>query len=501
MAGSILFDPSSYEVETIRPGVAVIEIHGTRLTADQVVELSAGGVTVAVTDDALERVAASQRFAAEAVTVREIYGRSTGVGANRNQVLADPEAQAVGLLRSHATAAGDLRAPERVRAMLVVRLNQLALGVSGADPAVLHALTDMINRDALPPVRELGSLGTGDLPALAVTALALRGDVVTSKPIGEPVEFGPGDALPFLSSNAATIADALLAAARLRTVAQAALVVAAASYLAVDGNSEAFAAAVEQATPFEGARLVCATMRRLVAGSPTARRIQDPFALRTLPQVHGALLDALDRLESVAVLLANAASENPVLSPEHGIAHHGGFHVAYLAQALDLATLATAQAAQLSLARLTMLSEPAITGRPSFLGDGTAGASGIMMAEYTAAGALAELRALATPASLQTVTLSRGVEEDASFASLGARQALDSVQAYRTVVAAELLAAVRCLRQRGLSPEPLAGLLAACTGLSTDHADRNLTSDLVLAQSLVDGLAQIMSSSGRSSSA
>ena len=133
------------------------------------------------------------------------------------------------------------------------------------------------------------------------------------------------------------------------------------------------------------------------------------------------------------------------------MAHHGAFHAAYLVQSLDSLVLAVAQSAQLSLARLTMLAEPAYTGLHPFLGDGTPAASGVMIVEYSAASALAELRALATPAGIQAVTLSRGVEEDASFATLAARQALEAVSRFRAVLAAELVASLRCLRMQGVA--------------------------------------------------
>src|SRR5919199_39944 len=142
---------------------------------------------------------------------RPVYGRSTGVGGNRHVVVADPQAHAAALLRSHATSLGPLRSAERVRGMLAVRLNQLAAGGSGVRPEVLTGLSTMLALDALPPVRELGSVGTGDLPALAVTALALSGEAPTTAPLSVRLTFGAGDALPFMSSNAAAIADAMLA--------------------------------------------------------------------------------------------------------------------------------------------------------------------------------------------------------------------------------------------------------------------------------------------------
>ncbi|MCW2868192.1 MAG: aromatic amino acid lyase, partial [Marmoricola sp.] len=175
-----------------------------------------------------------------------------------------------------------------------------------------------------------------------------------------------------------------------------------------------------------------------------------------------------------------------------GVAHHGAFHAAYLVQSLDALVLALAQSAQLSLARLTMLAEPAYTGLHPFLGDGTPAASGVMIVEYSAASALAELRALATPAGTQVVTLSRGVEEDASFATLAAQQALGAVSRYRAVLAGELVAALRCLRMQGRRPptlEPVLAYLDERDGGVPDMHDRDLTSDLLLAEDLVDHLA------------
>ncbi len=452
-----------------------IRVDGRRLTVDDILSVAVEQRNVELADEARSRAAQSHEFAERISTERAVYGRTTGVGANRDVAIDNPAAHAVALARSHATSAGPLRVPERVRAMLVVRLNQLAAGGSGASPALLDGLVRMINADALPEVREFGSIGTGDLSALATTALALTGETPTS-----PITLGPHDALAFLSSNAAAVGDAALACTRLTTLARATVSAGALTFTAVDGNPEAFAEVVEQATPFEGARQVCRWVRSLVEPDGRPARIQDPFGLRAMPQVHGALLDALTHAEDVVTRMANAPSENPLLLPDGGVAHHAGFHAAYLGQALDAVVSAAAQSAQLVLARLSMLCEPAFTGLPPFLGDGRAGASGVMSCEYVAASALGSLRALTAPTGVQTVTLSRGVEEDASFASLAARQALDAVDRYRIVLACEVVAAVRATRMRGLPvPAPLASL-------PSETADRDLSADLDQAVELLD---------------
>jgi histidine ammonia-lyase len=447
-------------------------IDGRPLRSAVITDLAAGRARVELADSARARVAQTHRFAVHAAGQRPIYGRTTGMGANRTVPFELSDATALGLLRSHATSAGPPRAPERVRAMLAVRLNELAAGGSGASPDVLDGLLAMIAADALPPVREFGSIGTGDLSALAVTALALMGELPTSRPLPERVRFGIHDAPGFLSSNAAAIGDAALAQTALHTLSSAALGVAALSFTAVDGNAEAFAEVIDQVTPFPGARDVARTLRRLLPDPAPAARIQDPFGLRTLPQVEGAAWDALARLDDVVAAMSGAPSENPVLMPSTGVAHHGGFQAAYLAQALSAVASGIAQSAQLSLARLGMLCEPTLTGQTPFLSDGTPGASGVMVCEYVAASALGSLRALATPVALQTVTLSRGAEEGASFASQAARQTLEAVDAYRAVLSCELVAAVRALRLRGLA------LSGPAVVLPDGMADRDLTADL-----------------------
>ncbi|MEO7351795.1 MAG: aromatic amino acid lyase [Marmoricola sp.] len=466
-------------------------LDGSHLSLDEIVAVSRRGESVRVDASARERVVGSHDFADAIAEDRPIYGRSTGVGANRDQAQPDPDSQALQLLRSHATSSGELRSAERVRAMLVIRLNQLSADGNGISPTVLDTLESMLATDALPPVREGGSVGTADLAALATTALVLCGEVPSTPPLPRTTGFGPGDALTFMSSNAAVLADAALAVEELDRLARSALVIAAMDFAAVRGNSEAFSPAVEVATPFPGSRWVCRSMRELIDPEVPPARIQDPFGLRTLPQVHGALMDRLDFAEEVVVTMANSPSENPIVSPRLGVAHHGAFHAAYLVQSLDSLVLAVAQAAQLSLARLTMLAEPAYTGLHPFLGDGTPAASGVMIVEYSAASALAELRALATPAGIQAVTLSRGVEEDASFATLAARQALEAASRFRAVLAGELVASLRCLRMQRAQPPALAGALAYLDerdGGIPDMHDRDLTYELILAEELVDAL-------------
>jgi histidine ammonia-lyase len=429
------------------------------------------------------RARRSCEFARAIATQRAIYGRQTGVGANRTIKLTDHAGFASDLLRSHATSGGTARAADRIRAMLVVRLNQLAVGGSGAHPDLLYALASMIDADALPDVREHSGIGSADLAALARTALTLQGELRPANPLPAPYTFKIGDALAFLSSNAAAIGDAAIAVSELTSLARATLVVASLTFRAVRGNNEAFGPPVEHTSPFEGTRHVCRAMRELIGDPVTSARIQDPYGLRTLPQVHGAFMDRIVELAAVVSAMTAAPAENPVFLPGIGVAHHGGFAATHLSQALDSARSAAGQSAQLSVARLALLVDPQISGLTAFLAE-RPGASGIMVAEYVATSALSCLRALAMPTAIQSAVLSGGTEDDASFASLGASQALECVPSYRTVVACELVAAVRALRMRGGNIPPLT------ENLPPSIRDRDLTDDITQADQLLDKLAE-----------
>src|SRR6202012_1823163 len=277
-----------------------------------------------------------------------VYGRTTGVGANRSM-----QAQEGGhgrrLRRSHAGGAGPLLAAPLARAMLVVRLNQLAAGGSGVDPALLTVLAEVLNRGLIPPVRTVGAIGTGDLGALASTALCLIGE--------RPWLGGLGATLPPFALDPVAAAD-------LADLIAATPVVAALSFLVVRGSDQPYAVPVQRARPHRGQAEVAERMRVLLAGQQVqAARIQDPYGYRALPQVHGPAVDAVRSLGEVLTVELNAAAENPLVDADSGqILHNGNFYTAYLGLDLDAARLAVFQTAALSAARLGTLVEPRLTG-------------------------------------------------------------------------------------------------------------------------------------------
>ncbi|WP_427920526.1 aromatic amino acid ammonia-lyase [Streptomyces sp. cg40] len=633
----------------------LVVLDGVGFGVADVVRLADGDARPVPGTDAMKRATESWDAARQIAATGRVYGRSTGVGANRNEDVPTEAAAEHGLrlLRSHAGAIGDELPAREVRAMLAVRANQLLAGGAGLRPTVVTALCEALESGVHPVVNEFGSVGTGDIAALAQVGLALVGErpwrtagdsgavggggdagvalggaaaegsgglgtaasggagavvsggvgAVASGGLGAEGSGGPGaevsggrsagisggrggegpggrgaetlvgsgagafvgraaedvegvgdgdaegfgrgggegargrgaaasgararvgvtepqsfgghgtrtgvpepqpldnnDALALISSNALTLGQSALALHELRGLIGATQVVGALSLLAVDGSHEPFAAPVHAARPHRGSTEVARRMRELIGAAdrptPPLGRIQDPYGFRCLPQIHGPAHDAADALEEVLAIEINAAAENPFISAEDMTAyHHGGFYQAQLALALDHFRLAVTQVARLSTSRLSSLNEPAFTRLKPFLADSEPASSGVMILEYAAAAALGDLRAFSAPASLGHAVLSRGVEEQASFASLAARQTLRACRAYRLVVGCELVAAVRALRQRDLRPDPELpvgrALELAEAVLDDDPADRPLTDDVTAAAGLLDRFTEI----------
>ncbi|MEV7284165.1 aromatic amino acid ammonia-lyase [Streptomyces sp. NPDC093252] len=476
----------------------IVVLDGIGLRVEDVVRLADGGARPVPGSDAMKRVEESWDAARRIAATGRVYGRSTGVGANRTEDLPTDSAAGHGLrlLRSHAGAIGAEVPARQVRAMLAVRANQLLAGGAGLRPSVVEALCEALQHGAQPVVHEFGSVGTGDLAALAQLGLALAGEHPWAGPgAPAPQALDNNDALALISSNALTLGQAALALHELRGLVAATQVVAALSLIAVDGSHEAYAAPVHAARPHKGSLAVARRMRELIGAAdrptPPLGRIQDPYGFRCLPQIHGPAHDAADALDDVLAVEVNSAAENPLISAEDLAAyHHGGFYQAQLALALDHFRLALTQVARLSTSRLSTLNEPAYTRLKPFLADHEPASSGVMILEYAAGAALGDLRAFSAPASLGHAVLSRGVEEQASFASLAARQTVRACDAFRLVVGCELVAAVRALRMRALRPDP--GLPAgyalelAESVLDADLADRPLTDDVTAAAALLD---------------
>lgn len=535
----------------------VITLDGTGTRPADIVDIARHGAPISLSPEGLDRAATSQKAAAEIAQTRPVYGRTTGVGANRSEDVeaGDTGTHGLRLLRSHAGGIGPLVPAPQVRAMLAVRANQILAGGGGLQPAFAEAMARALNAGRLPEIHEVGAIGTGDLTALAETGLTLIGELPwTGGTAPEPMRLEPGDALALCSSSALTIGQAALGWSEITGLLRATSVVTTLSLLAIGGSTEPYDERVHAARPHPGAIAVAADVRHLLGradtapagqgagpqgkagvprengtlhvdagetparagvppengtappvaggtdsgrpGTATGGRVQDPFGFRCFPQVHGPAVEAADALERVLEIEINAAAENPLISAAEGtVHHHGGFHQAPLGLALDRLRIALLHTAQLSAARLATLVEPAYTGLRPFLAAGAAASSGVMILEYSANSALARLRNAAQPAALGHAVLSRGMEDHAPFASQSAGQTLQAAASYRLVLACELVAAVRALRQRGVVPDPStpAGVAFAKAAFLIDprDEDRPLSADVETAAGLLDTLAPI----------
>ncbi|SDZ07069.1 histidine ammonia-lyase [Saccharopolyspora shandongensis] len=461
-------------------------LDGSSLTVDELLRL---GVQehpeITIDAQARARVADSAVLVNQVVRRRAVYGRTTGVGANRDTTISGNITHDLRLLRSHATSSGEVLDPVTTRMAMIVRLNQLLHGGSGMHPGILDALAIAIRENRIPVVHAAGAIGTGDLSAMAEIALGLAGETTlrdgSRRPLWRPT---PGDSLPIISTNAVTIASTCQVLGQLRRWITHHTVAAGLSFIAVRASAEPLQPSVQEARPHPGQVRAAAELRTLLSGIEfRAARVQDSYGFRAYPQVAGALLDSLDGLERVLVTEANAAAENPLIDlAAHDVFHNGNFHGISVALAVDHVKLALSSLAQLSVARVTDLSSPEMTGLPAFLADGTPGSSGMMLLEYNQAAAQAALRQSAQPATLGSVVISRGTENHSSFSTQAARQLHQCLESATDVLACELLAAIRALDLRN-ERLPGTGHLSAYLRrigreLNHDLADRSLTTDL-----------------------
>jgi histidine ammonia-lyase len=490
-----------------------VVLDGATLTPEAVALVARGRAPVRLAPEAHERNdEARDAIARLLARGGQLYGVTTGVGALRAYRVpkAEQEGYSLRLLRSHACGAGRPLSVELVRAAMATRANQIGAGGAGVARELLDALIAALNAGLTPFTRELGSLGTGDLTSLADIALALlgegrmwRADELVAAPAalaqaGIPLaRVGARDGLAFMSSNAVSVAHAALLVVDTRRLLDAWLSVAALSFEAAAADPVALDSRIHSAAHRPGQAAVAARMRELLSGLDTRARkpgplgIQDPYPFRALPQVDGAVHDALAALSETVGHELNFAGENALIVAGEDIAlANGNPHAAPLANAIDGLRTALAQSAALIAARVSTLLDTGLTGLPPFLARNPGAESGALVLEYTAHAAAAEVRSLVTPVAAQTVSVSRGVESHSSLAPIAARRAHETLTALRVVVATELVVAVRAMRLArnepvGAGTRPL--FEAAGSLLDSDLGDRALHPDVEAARLLIEG--------------
>jgi histidine ammonia-lyase len=472
---------------------AKVLLDGRTLTIEDLVGVASGRADVTVDPAALRLVERRHAVLQEARAAGAVYGANTGVGANRHERTEDDGQHGLRLLRSHCAAAGPVEDDETARAAMTTRLNQILAGGSGISRRVTEALAEALYAGAVPTLHSWGAIGTADLAALAELGLTLTGERPWRSGKGPVTTIDATDALPMISSSALTVATAALALDRVSRQLRASTVVGALTFLALRGNPEAYDEAVHRARAHPCQAEVAATLRAMVAGCAAPIRIQDPFGLRVMPQVTAPALHAARELHAVLTAELNAAVENPLVTDE-GVRHHGQFHTATLASHLDAVRSSFLPVLSLSSARLGLLMRPDLTGLRAFLAGGPTGSSGLMISEYVVQDLLTEIRVGMQATAAGTLTISLGLEEHASFATQGARSLRTMTQLAPTLLAAELVAAVRALRMApGRLTEGTAreAFELAAAALDPEMDDRPLGDDLERAAALLPELAAL----------
>jgi histidine ammonia-lyase len=463
-----------------------------------------------------------------------VYGVTTGFGDLATTFIEPAQAGRLqeNLLMSHAAGVGPAFPREVVRAMLVLRANTLALGHSGCRPLVVDRILAFLQHGIHPVVPEHGSLGaSGDLAPLAHLALPLIGrgeveldgrvvpaaDALRSAGL-EPLELEAKEGLALLNGTQMMGALAALFLADADRLARTASVAAAQSVEALLGTDVAFAAAYQLARPHPGQVAVAAELRHLLRHSGVQRahhgsthKVQDPYSLRCVPQVHGAVRDALDHLRRVLDIELNSATDNPLVFPGGGVVDAdavatgggrvisgGNFHGEPLALALDYAKLAVAELGAISERRTALLVDPRLNGGlPPFLAAASGVESGMMIYQYTAAALASEHKVLAHPASADSIPTSANQEDHVSMGSIAARHARAVLDGVERIVAIELVVGAQALDLRlasmaggdGGAPVPGAGVAEAHARIRARIAhldrDREPAADLAAATTLV----------------
>ncbi|MEU4385099.1 histidine ammonia-lyase [Promicromonospora sp. NPDC023805] len=466
-----------------------VVLGGTPLTVDQVVAVARHGASVEIHEAALARMATSRAVIDDlAHDVVPHYGVSTGFGAlARRHIPTEMRAQLqLSLVRSHAAGSGPEVETEVVRALQLLRLATLVTGHTGARPVTAQTYAAMLNAGITPVVHEYGSLGcSGDLAPLAHVALAAMGEgrvrVVSTNEANEtsgaaealsdagiaPLVLAEKEGLALINGTDGMLGMLCLALHDLRRLLATADVAAALSVEALLGSDAPFAEDLIGMRPHPGQAASASNLRRILAGSPlmashreldddgnpACTRVQDAYSLRCAPQVHGAARDTLEHAATVAGRELASAIDNPVVTSDGRVESNGNFHGAPVAYVLDFLAIAAADLASMSERRTDrFLDVSRSEGLPAFLAHDPGVDSGHMIAQYTAAGIVSEMKRLAAPASVDSIPSSAMQEDHVSMGWSGARKLRRSVDGLTRVLAIEVLTATRALDFRTEAP-------------------------------------------------
>jgi len=460
------------------PKTRVVSVTIGPVSVANVVAVARFGAPVKISAQALFAIQMSRAHVEKLASSGEpVYGVSTGFGALATKFVAPKKRGALqrSLVRSHAAGSGPCVETEVVRALMLLRLSTLATGRTGVRPETARAYAEMLNARITPCVPEFGSLGcSGDLAPLAACALALTGEGEVFDAAGErmpaaraleaagltPIVLEEKEGLALINGTDGMLGMLCLALFDLDALVKTADIAASMSIEALLGTDAVLAEDLQALRPQPGQARSAANMRRLLAGSQIVEshrgggdtRVQDAYSLRCAPQVAGAVRDTIEHARAVAKYELASAIDKPVVLEDGRVESNGNFHGAPVAYVLDFLAIAAADLASMSERRTDrMLDKARSHGLPPFLAASPGVDSGHMIAQYTQAGVVSEMKRLAVPASVDSIPSSAMQEDHVSMGWSAARKLRRSVDGLRRVLAIELLSAARALDLR----EPL----------------------------------------------
>lgn len=472
-----------------------VHIDRKPITFEQLDALYARPLAVTL-DDSVRQLIRESRAKVQALldSGRVIYGVNTGFGKLCNKRIG-PDALGQlqnNLIVSHAVGTGPPIPPELVRLMMLFKIKSLAAGASGVQPECVDCLTALLNADLLPVVPTRGSLGaSGDLAPLAHMVLPMigRGEVWcdgAARPAAEAmkkkkiaaVALGPKDGLALINGTQMMLAYSAAICVRARRLAKHADLIVSMSLEALQGSIRPFGADLLALRPHAGAMEVGENIRRLMADSEillshaNCDKVQDPYSLRCVPQVHGACRDALRHATQTMLTEVNSVTDNPILLGDDAVSG-GLFHGEPLALTLDYLAMALTEWASIS-ERRTYLLLSGHDGLPTLLMRDTGLNSGFMMPQYTAAALVNECKVLSMPASVDSIPSSLGQEDHVSMGATSALKCLQILENAETVLAIEMMCAAQALDYR-LPVKPGIGPRTALEALrkSIPHAEED----------------------------
>ncbi|MER5968008.1 histidine ammonia-lyase [Streptomyces sp. NPDC002057] len=485
-------------------------------TPQDVIDVARHGARVELSPEAVQALAAARGIVdALAAKPEPVYGVSTGFGALATRHIGhELRAQLQrNIVRSHAAGMGPRVEREVVRALMFLRLKTVASGHTGVRPEVAQTMADVLNAGITPVVHEYGSLGcSGDLAPLSHCALALMGEGDaegpdgTLGPAGEllaahgiaPVELKEKEGLALLNGTDGMLGMLIMALADLDTLYKSADITAALSLEALLGTEKVLEPELHAIRPHPGQAASAANMLAVLKGSGLtghaqageAPRVQDAYSVRCAPQVAGAGRDTMAHARLVAERELAAAVDNPVVLADGQVRSNGNFHGAPVAYVLDFLAIAAADLGSIAERRTDrLLDKNRSHGLPPFLADDAGVDSGLMIAQYTQAALVSEMKRLAVPASADSIPSSAMQEDHVSMGWSAARKLRTAIGNLNRIIAVELYAATRGVELReGLTPAPASqaaidALRAA--GVEGPGPDRFLAPDLAAADTFV----------------